>query len=111
MFKPIAARTDSGKVTVLIDGEPSRVPVGLSVAAALLLQTQAAQRQTVVSGQLRMPYCMMGGCYDCLVSIDGIQNRQGCMVEVAEGMRIERQLDPSNLASSKPQLQEVQGEF
>jgi predicted molibdopterin-dependent oxidoreductase YjgC len=35
---------------------------------------------------------MMGVCYDCLVTIDGQANQQGCMTAVREGMKIERQL-------------------
>ena len=34
---------------------------------------------------------MMGVCFECLVTIDGVGNRQGCLVEVADGMRIETQ--------------------
>ena len=34
---------------------------------------------------------MMGVCFDCLVVVDGVGNRQGCMVRVREGMRIESQ--------------------
>jgi predicted molibdopterin-dependent oxidoreductase YjgC len=32
---------------------------------------------------------MMGVCFECLVTIDGVANRQGCLVPVAPGMRIE----------------------
>jgi sarcosine oxidase subunit alpha len=34
---------------------------------------------------------MMGVCFDCLVTIDGVGNRQGCVVSVREGMVIETQ--------------------
>jgi len=34
---------------------------------------------------------MMGVCFDCLVTIDGIGNRQACLVHVREGMAIEIQ--------------------
>jgi predicted molibdopterin-dependent oxidoreductase YjgC len=34
---------------------------------------------------------MMGVCFDCLMEIDGRPNRQACMVQVEEGMRIRRQ--------------------
>ena len=33
----------------------------------------------------------MGVCFDCLVTIDGTANRQGCMTMVRDGMRIETQ--------------------
>ena len=38
------------------------------------------------------PYCMMGVCFDCLAEIDGVPNRQSCMVEARPGMRIRRQI-------------------
>jgi predicted molibdopterin-dependent oxidoreductase YjgC len=34
---------------------------------------------------------MMGVCFDCLMEIDGIPNRQACLVTVTEGMRINLQ--------------------
>jgi hypothetical protein len=34
---------------------------------------------------------MMGVCFECLVTIDGIGSRQGCLVPVTDGMRIEIQ--------------------
>jgi len=34
---------------------------------------------------------MMGVCFECLVTIDGVGNRQGCLVPVREGMRVELQ--------------------
>jgi hypothetical protein len=34
---------------------------------------------------------MMGVCFDCLVTIDGVGNRQGCLVRVHPGMAIETQ--------------------
>jgi predicted molibdopterin-dependent oxidoreductase YjgC len=74
-----------------IDGRPATARAGDSVAAALLAAGIRACRDTVVSGSARGPYCMMGVCFDCLVVIDGIGNRQGCLVPVGEGMRVETQ--------------------
>jgi sarcosine oxidase subunit alpha len=34
---------------------------------------------------------MMGVCFDCLVTIDGVGNRQGCLVHVRDGMCVEPQ--------------------
>ena len=48
-------------------------------------------RDTPVRGSERAPYCMMGVCFDCLAEIDGVPNRQSCMVPVPPGMRIRRQ--------------------
>jgi hypothetical protein len=56
--------------------------------AALLAAGVDVCRTTPVSGAPRAPYCMMGVCFDCLVTVDGVGNRQGCLVRVAEGMRV-----------------------
>jgi sarcosine oxidase subunit alpha len=54
-------------------------------------------RTTPVSGAPRAPYCMMGVCFDCLVTIDGVGNRQGCLVRVRDGMQVEIQLGKREL--------------
>lgn len=64
---------------------------GNSVAAALLSAGVTDLRATPVSGAPRAPYCMMGVCFDCLIEIDGIGNRQACLTPIAEGMRVRRQ--------------------
>lgn len=61
------------------------------VAAALLSAGVTDLRATPVSGAPRAPYCMMGVCFDCLIEIDGIGNRQACLTPIAEGMRVRRQ--------------------
>ncbi|PWC35751.1 (2Fe-2S)-binding protein [Azospirillum sp. TSO35-2] len=74
-----------------IDGRPASARAGDSVAAALLANGVTTCRNTPVSGAPRGPYCMMGVCFDCLVTIDGTGNRQGCQVRVAPGMAVETQ--------------------
>ena len=68
-----------------------RAGSGDTVAAALLAAGIDHCRTTPVSGAPRAPYCMMGVCFDCLVTIDGVGNRQGCLVPVREGMEVETQ--------------------
>jgi hypothetical protein len=87
MFTP---RPDARPATVevLVEGRAVRVPLGASAAAAVLLAGLPMIRETPVSGSPRLPYCMMGVCFDCLAEIDGVPNRQACMVTVAPGMRI-----------------------
>ena len=89
MFRSLA---DAGgaTVTVTIDGETAVVPAGWTVAAAVLARG-GTSRTTPVSGAQRAPYCMMGVCFDCLMEIDGVPNRQACLIAVAEGMRIRQQ--------------------
>lgn len=78
-------------VPVEVEGRPVLAPEGVSAAAAVLLAGFAAIRETPVAGAPRGPYCLMGVCFDCLAEIDGIANRQSCMVTVQPGMTIRRQ--------------------
>ena len=78
-------------IEIQVDGATVKARKGESVAAALLASGTAACRNTPVSGQPRAPFCMMGVCFECLVEIDGIPNRQGCRITVREGMSINRQ--------------------
>ena len=69
-----------------------RAGIGDTVASAMLAAGIDHCRTTPVSGAPRAPYCLMGVCFDCLVTIDGVGSRQGCLVPVREGMIIETQL-------------------
>lgn len=79
------------EVSITVDGKPVRARGGDTVAAALLAAGIESCRTTPVSGAPRAPYCMMGVCFECLVVIDGVGNKQGCLVRVQDGMRIETQ--------------------
>ena len=78
-------------VRITFDGTTIEAREGDTVAAALLAANVASFRTTPVSGAPRAPYCMMGVCFDCLVVIDGVGNRQSCLVPVREGMAVETQ--------------------
>lgn len=78
----------SAPVTIHFEGRPIVACEGDSVAAALLAAGHSVTRTTPVSGAERGPFCMTGVCFDCLLEIDGEANRQGCMVDVREGMEI-----------------------
>lgn len=80
-----------GRVSFTIDGRPAEALAGDTVAAALMANGVQTCRTTPVSGAPRAPYCMMGVCFDCLVTIDDVGNRQGCQVTVRPGMRVETQ--------------------
>src|SRR6266545_3467409 len=87
MFKRLP--DPAGKtVEIFIDGERVIAREGDTVAAALLAAGHLSCRTTPISGAPRGPYCMMGVCFECLVTVDGVGNRQGCLVRVREGMQI-----------------------
>ena len=86
--EPVSAKAG---VPVTVEGRDIRVPEDVSAAAAVLLAGLDSIRETPVSGAPRAPYCLMGVCFDCLAEIDGVPNRQSCMVAVKPGMAIRRQ--------------------
>jgi predicted molibdopterin-dependent oxidoreductase YjgC len=88
MFRRLRETTP---IAFTFEGEAVQGQIGDSVAAALLALGVRAPRDTAVSGAPRGPYCMMGVCFDCLVEIDGVANRQGCMVALTPGMVVRRQ--------------------
>ncbi|WP_028033943.1 (2Fe-2S)-binding protein [Chelativorans sp. J32] len=98
MFKRIAT---SRKARLSFDFEGHRLEAedGDTVAAALLLAGERVLRSTAVSASERGPFCLMGVCFECLVEIDGIPNRQACMVKVLPDMRVRRQRGAARVGS------------
>lgn len=78
-------------VNVTFDGESLMVPEGVTVAAALLGHADNHFCKSAAEGEERAPYCLMGVCFECLVEIDGLKNRQACLEPVYEGMSVKRQ--------------------
>jgi hypothetical protein len=78
-------------VAFSFDGRPLTAQRGDTLAAALLAGGVDVVRHSVVGDQPRAPYCLMGVCFECLVTVDGIQNRQSCLVEVCDGMVVTSQ--------------------
>ena len=78
-------------VAITVDGKAVRARVGDTVAVALLAAGIDHCRTTPVTGAPRAPYCLMGVCFDCLVTVDGVGSRQGCLMPVRDGMTVETQ--------------------
>lgn len=87
MLKRLSEAVEA-RVTIRVDGNDVTAAAGDTVAAALLAAGVTAFRKAPVGGADRAPYCMMGVCFDCLVTIDGVGNRQACLVPVRDGMEI-----------------------
>lgn len=75
-------------VSLIVDGRELRAQAGESLAAALLAAGITVFRRSAVSGAPRGPFCLMGACFECQVTIEGSRQR-ACMAQVADGMRIE----------------------
>lgn len=83
---------DDLTITFDFEGQSVSARPGDTVAAAILVSDAGHTRTTPVTGAPRLPYCMMGVCFDCLMEIDGVPNRQACLVEVQDGMQVKRQV-------------------
>lgn len=93
-----ARRIEEGRtISFEFEGRTVQAQEGDSVAAALTAAGIRDLRESVVSGEPRGIYCMMGTCFDCLMEIDGQPNRQACMCEVSEGLVVRRQLGSAEL--------------
>ncbi|MGO4332972.1 2Fe-2S iron-sulfur cluster-binding protein [Cupriavidus sp. 2TAF22] len=75
-------------MTIRLDGQPMRVPAGISAAAALAHAGQPWARRAC-GGQQRAPFCGMGSCQECRMTIDG-RRRLACQTPCREGMVLER---------------------
>ena len=70
---------------------------GDTVASALLLADIRTTKNSAVSDSPRLPFCMMGSCFECLVDIDG-KVLQGCLVQVEDEMKVT--MPETNLGTS-----------
>lgn len=75
-------------IVIRVDGRDFSVPAGITVAAALAYTERQTTRRSV-SGECRTPFCGMGVCQECRVTIDGLR-RPACQTLCRENMRIER---------------------
>lgn len=109
LFKPVMSEVRSTRtVSLSFNDQTLQVPAGISVAAALLMSGIHRFRATPVSESPRAPYCMMGVCFECLVEIDGAPNRQSCLIEVTDGMRIRSQEGARDLIFQPVSVQAVE---
>jgi sarcosine oxidase subunit alpha len=92
MFRRLEGALSPGPIVALtVDGTAIAARAGEPLAAALLAAGHGVCRTTPAGGAPRAPYCMMGVCFDCLVTVDGMGSRQACLVPVRAGMVVETQ--------------------
>jgi predicted molibdopterin-dependent oxidoreductase YjgC len=73
---------------ITVNGRRLRVEAGSTVASALLNAGVTTLRRSS-KGDARGPLCVMGICYECRVTIDGISQQRACMTVVTHGMIVE----------------------
>ncbi|MDQ0393642.1 (2Fe-2S)-binding protein [Labrys monachus] len=91
MFKRIDGAAARPGGTLFFEGRAVAFEAGDSVAAALLAASIDGFRDHAVTRSARGPYCMMGICFECLAEVDGVQNRQTCLLKAEDGMAVRRQ--------------------
>lgn len=69
------------------DGIEIEALAGETIAAALAASDIVAVREAR-SGAPRGPFCGMGACFDCLVTVNGRPNQRACLTNVAIGMEV-----------------------
>ena len=94
MFKRsvLSQASPVNRVSFFWEGQEKLCEDGDTVAAALLSNGVRTSREHPVTGEGRAPFCMMGTCFECLVEIDGVPNKQACQVKVSKGMQVRRQI-------------------
>src|SRR5215831_14367803 len=77
----------AGPIAFRFDGRELSALPGETIAAALAAADIVAVRQAR-SGSPRGPFCGMGVCFDCLVTVDGRPNQRACLTKVEAGMDV-----------------------
>ena len=80
-------------VTLTVDGREVDAVAGESVLAALWANGIRALHHTALAGEPRGPFCGIGICFDCLVTVNGERSVRACMTAVEPGMAVELQRD------------------
>src|SRR5882672_11988131 len=77
----------AGVVRIRFDGSELLALPGETIAAALAAADIVAVRQAR-SGAPRGPFCGMGVCFDCLVTVDGRPSQRACLTKIEAGMDV-----------------------
>ncbi|WP_222106184.1 (2Fe-2S)-binding protein [Catellatospora sichuanensis] len=74
--------------TIMVDGEPVTAHPGESLATALLAAGRRTTGETT-SGAGKAPYCNMGVCFECVVTVDGQPFQRSCLIRVRPGLIVQ----------------------
>lgn len=75
-------------VTLTVDGREVEAYLGETIATALLAAGVVAFRSGDRRSDTRAPYCGMGVCFECTVSIEGGSRVRACMTPVRPGLSV-----------------------
>jgi glycine/D-amino acid oxidase-like deaminating enzyme len=90
-------------VSVKFDGQEIAAIEGETIAAALAASGITTFRKAR-SGAPRGPFCGMGVCFDCLVTVDGRPSQRACLARVRAGMDVRSTPEASPASVAEPTL-------
>ena len=96
MFRRIRQQDD--KVTVYIDDQPFMATAGEPVAN-ILLNEGFNSVHMAPNGKTRGPYCMMGVCFDCMITLQDGRVEQACQTYAEDGIRLYLPLNRADRAN------------
>lgn len=78
---------------IQVNGTPVIAYSGETIATVMLAAGYLVFRHTIISGEARGPFCGMGLCFDCLVTLNGQQNVRSCITFAQAGDEVERPVE------------------
>jgi D-hydroxyproline dehydrogenase subunit gamma len=73
-------------VALKVNDTVVRVPAGATVGVAVMMAGAACRKS--VSGEPRSPFCGMGICFECRVTINGRPHCRSCQILCESGMDV-----------------------
>ena len=85
MFRRVKPQDNT--VTIYIDDNPCTAMAGEPVANVLLNEGFSSVHMAP-NGKPRGPYCMMGVCFDCMITLQDGRVEQACQTYAEDGIRL-----------------------
>jgi sarcosine oxidase subunit alpha len=85
---PIGDPDDRRPITIFVNDRPVTVLEGQTLAAELWANGFISLGYNPKTDSNRGLYCGIGHCYECRVTVDGIEDIRSCLIRTREGMRV-----------------------
>ena len=85
---PLGDPGDHRSVTIFVNDRPVTVIEGQTLAAELWANGYISLGHNPKTGSNRGVYCGIGHCYECRVTIDGLEDIRSCLIRTRKGMRV-----------------------
>ena len=87
---PITGQTGGNRqaINIFVNNQALEAFEGETLAAALWANGLIAVGQNSGANLPQGMYCGIGHCYECRVTVDGIEDVRSCLIPVREGMQV-----------------------